>query len=185
MRRSRGTGSGAGGSGEEDRVDDVRENVTIEGGILVGHDGSECAQDAVRWAARLAARADLDLLVLGAWSMTSAPRPSSWSPGYVPPMTDWEEAVLDELSAHVRALRLDPSVRVTCHVVHRTPAKGLIEAAAGADLVVVGARGRGGFKGLLLGSTSDQVVHHAPCPVTVIRSGNARELRGAGEPAKV
>jgi nucleotide-binding universal stress UspA family protein len=165
-------------------VDDVRENVTLDGGILVGHDGSECAQDAVRWAGRLAQRADLDLHVLRAWSMTSAPRPSTWALGYVPPMTDWEQAVLDELTKHVRALHLDESVRVTCHVVHRSPAKALIEAAAGADLLVVGARGRGGFSGLLLGSTSDQVVHHAPIPVTVIRSGTARELRG-GEAAKV
>jgi nucleotide-binding universal stress UspA family protein len=178
-------GTVAGRDGEEDRVDDVRENVALDGGILVGHDGSECAQEAVRWAGRLAARAGLDLHVIRAWSMTSAPRPSTWSPGYVPPLADWEQAVHDELTKHVRAIGLDPSVRVTCHAVHRSPARGLIEAAEGADLVVVGARGRGGFKGLLLGSVSDQVVHHAPCPVTVIRSGTARELRGAGEPAKV
>lgn len=169
-------------------MDDVRETVTLDGGILVGHDGSECAQDAVRWAGRLAARADLDLHVLRAWSMTSAPRPSTWEPGYVPPLADWQQAVHDELTKHVRALKLDAAVRVTCHTVHRAPARGLIEAAAGADVVVVGARGRGGFAGLLLGSVSDQVVHHAPCPVTVVRSGTSRELRGgvlAGEAAKV
>lgn len=166
-------------------MDDVRETVTLDGGILVGHDGSECAQDAVRWAGRLAARANLDLHVVRAWSMTSAPRPSTWEPGYVPPITDWEQGVHDELTKHVKAAGVDPSVRVTCHVVHRSPTKGLIEAAAGADLLVVGARGRGGFAGLLLGSTSDQLVRHAPCPVTVIRSGNARELRGTGEPAQV
>jgi nucleotide-binding universal stress UspA family protein len=180
-------GGGVGATGEEDRVDDVRETVTVDGGILVGHDGSECAQDAVRWAGRLAARADLDLHVLRAWSMTTAPRPATWEPGYVPPLADWEKAVLDELTAHVRAVGLDPAVRLTCHAVHRSPARGLIEAAAGADLVVVGARGRGGFKGLLLGSVSDQVVHHAPCPVTVVRLGTSRELRGAvpGEKAAV
>jgi nucleotide-binding universal stress UspA family protein len=159
------------------RVDgDVAESVRIEGGILVGHDGSECAQHALRWAGELARRSGLDLHVLRAWSMTSAPRPASWSPGYVPPMDDWAGAVYEELNKHVTAARLDPSVRVTCHVVHRSPAKGLIETAAGADLLVVGARGRGGFGGLLLGSVSDQCVHHAPCPVTVVRTGAATPL---------
>jgi nucleotide-binding universal stress UspA family protein len=157
-------------------VDEVCERVQVDGGILVGHDGSECAQDAVRWAAGLAARASLDLHVIRSWSMTTAPRPSTWQAGYVPPMTDYEKAVLEELTAHVAAARLDPAVRVTCHVVHRAPAKALIEAGEGADLIVVGARGRGGFRGLLLGSVSDQVVHHAPCPVTVVRSGAGRPL---------
>jgi nucleotide-binding universal stress UspA family protein len=154
----------------------VAESARIQGGILVGHDGSECAQHALRWAGELARRADMDLHVLRAWSMTSAPRPASWSPGYVPPMEDWAGAVLEELTKQVTAARLDPAVRVSCHVVHRSPAKGLIETAEGADLLVVGARGRGGFGGLLLGSVSDQCVHHAPCPVTVIRSGTGASL---------
>jgi nucleotide-binding universal stress UspA family protein len=152
-------------------VEDLAESVQIEGGILVGHDGSKCAQEALGWAARLAARADMDLHVLRAWSMMTAPRPASWSPGYVPPLEEYEKAVLDELSAHVAKAKLDPAVRVTCHVVHTSAAQGMISAAAGADLLVVGARGRGGFAGLLLGSTSDQIVHHAPCPVTVVRAG--------------
>ena len=134
-------------------MEDVAEKVQIEGGILVGHDGSKCAQEALGWAARLAARADMDLHVLRAWSMMTAPQPKSWSPGYVPPLEEYEKAVYDELSAHVAAARLDPAVRVTCHVVHTSAAQGMITAAAGADLLVVGARGRGGFAGLLLGST--------------------------------
>jgi nucleotide-binding universal stress UspA family protein len=152
-------------------VEDVTEAVQIEGGILVGHDGSKCAQEALGWAARLAARADMDLHVLRAWSMMSAPQPKSWSPGYVPPLEEYEQAVHDELTRHVAAAGLDPAVRVTCHVAHTSAAQAMIAAGAGADLLVVGARGRGGFAGLLLGSTSDQVVHHAPCPVTVIRPG--------------
>jgi nucleotide-binding universal stress UspA family protein len=155
---------------------DVAESAQIEGGILVGHDGSECAQHALRWAGELARRSGMDLHVMRSWSMTSAPRPATWSPGYVPPMEDWAAAVLEQLNRQVAAAHLDPSVRVSCHVVHRSPAKGLIETAAGADLLVVGARGRGGFGGLLLGSVSDQVVHHAPCPVTVIRSGTGTSL---------
>jgi nucleotide-binding universal stress UspA family protein len=159
-------------------VDDVAEVVRIDGGIVVGHDGSKCAQEALTWASRLARRADLDLHVVRAWAMTSAPQPSTWSPGYVPPLADYEKAVHDELTSHVRKAQLDPSVRVTCHVVHKSAAQGLMQAAEGASLMVVGARGRGGFKGLLLGSVSDQLVHHAPCPVTVVRSGFSSGLTG-------
>jgi nucleotide-binding universal stress UspA family protein len=161
-------------------VDDVVEVVQVEGGIVVGHDGSKWSQEALAWAGRLACRADLDLHVVRAWSMMTAPQPSSWSPGYVPPLPDWEKAVLDELTAHVKAAGLDPSVRVTCHVVHNKPAQALMAAAQGASLLVVGARGRGGFRGLLLGSTSDQLVRHAPCPVTVVRTGaTGREIEAA------
>jgi nucleotide-binding universal stress UspA family protein len=152
-------------------MDDVVEVVHVDGGMVVGHDGSKCSQEALVWASRLARRADVDLHVVRAWSMMTAPQPSSWSPGYVPPLADWEKAVHDELTAHVKAAKLDADVRITCHVVHDKAAQGLINAAENAHLLVLGARGRGGFRGLLLGSTSDQLVHHAPCPVTVVRSG--------------
>jgi nucleotide-binding universal stress UspA family protein len=162
-------------------VAEVCEAVTIDGGILVGHDGSACAQEALLWAAGLAGRARLPLHVVRAWGLTTAPRPATWEPGFVPPLTDFEQAVREELEACVAAARLDPSIRVHTHVLHRPPARGLIEAAEGADLLVVGARGRGGFTGLLLGSVSDQCVHHAPCPVTVVRSGAGRPLPLAAE----
>ena len=168
-------------------MDEVREVVQVDGGIVVGHDGSKCAQEALLWASRLAKRADIDLHVVRAWSMTTAPQPKTWEPGYVPPMTDWEQAVRDELEAHVDGAGLDPTVRVTCHVVHRPPVQAMLGAAEGANLLVVGARGRGGFSGLLLGSVSDQLVHHASCPVTVIRSGSGgRHFTTAeGAPAAV
>ena len=164
-------------------MDGVREVVHVEGGIVFGHDGSSCAQEALRWAGRLALRADLDLHVVRSWAMMTAPRPSTWAAGYVPPLVDWEKAVLDELTGHVEAAGLDPTVRVTCHVVHKAPARALMAAAAGANLLVVGARGRGGFAGLLLGSVSDQLVHHAPCPVTVVRSGATGREIGPATPA--
>jgi nucleotide-binding universal stress UspA family protein len=159
---------------------EVCEAVRVEGGVVVGHDGSKCAQEALAWAGRLARRAGIELHVVRAWAMMSAPQPPTWTPGYVPPLTDWEKAVHDQLAAHVAAANLDPAVRVTCHVIHKAPAEGLMNAAEGASLLVVGARGRGGFRGLLLGSVSDQLVHHAPCPVTVVRTGaTGRELASA------
>jgi len=160
-------------------VDDVQEVVQVDGGIVVGHDGSKCAQEALTWAAALAARAGLELHVVRAWAMMTAPQPSTWEPGFVPPLPDYEQAVHDELTAHVKAAKLDAKVRVTCHVVHKSPAQGLMSAAEGADLMVLGARGRGGFAGLLLGSVSDQLVHHAPCPVTVVRTGATGRGLGA------
>jgi|tagenome__1003787_1003787.scaffolds.fasta_scaffold20424155_2 nucleotide-binding universal stress UspA family protein len=142
-----------------------------EGGVVVGHDGSGCAQEALTWAASLAERTGWPLHVVRAWRIATAPQPASWSPGYVPPITDYEQAVQADLESDVAAV-LGPNrtCEITCHVVHAPPVKALIQAAEGADVLVVGARGRGGFAGLLLGSVSDQVTHHAPCPVTVVRS---------------
>src|SRR5918997_7204050 len=113
-------------------MDDVCEAVRVEGGIVVGHDGSKSAQEALVWAGRLACRADLDLHVVRAWAMMTAPQPSSWTPGYVPPLPDWEKPVHDELTAHVKAAGLDAAVKVTCHVVHDKAAPGLIGAAQNA-----------------------------------------------------
>ncbi len=141
------------------------------GGVVVGHDGSGCAQEALQWGADLARRAQWPLHVVRAWRIATAPQPSTWEPGYVPPVSDYEKAVQADLEADVAAvLGAERARSATYHVVHASPVRALIDAARGADVLVVGARGRGGFAGLLLGSVSDQVTHHAPCPVTVVRS---------------
>jgi nucleotide-binding universal stress UspA family protein len=66
-----------------------------------------------------------------------------------------------------------PDVHVTRVVVHDKPSSALLAHATTAQLVVVGTRGRGAFRGLVLGSTSQHLLHHAPCPVTVVRDGCA------------
>jgi nucleotide-binding universal stress UspA family protein len=143
----------------------------VDGGVVVGHDGSGCAQEAVQWAAALAERAQWPLHVVRAWRIATAPQPPSWAPGFVPPISDYERAVQADLESDVTAvLGAERGRAAICHVVHAPPVKALIEAAKGADVLVVGARGRGGFAGLLLGSVSDQVTRHAPIPVTVVRS---------------
>ena len=147
---------------------DVAESVDVQGGVVVGHDGSEPAARATRWAARIAVLLDVPLHVVRAWSLTSAPRPKISTPGYVPPITDFEQAVRDQLEADVASLDLPEECQVECHVVHAAPARALLESAERAELLVVAARGKGGFRGLLLGSTADQVARHAPCPVTIV-----------------
>jgi nucleotide-binding universal stress UspA family protein len=146
----------------------MRAPVTIDGGILVGHDGSTASSEAVSWAARHAARLGIALHVLRAWSLTNAPRPASMEPGYVPPPEDFEQAVLEELGRDVAALHLPADCTVELHAVRGQSSAKLLEAAEGAELLVVGRRGAGGFRGLLTGSTADQVVRHAPCPVVVV-----------------
>ena len=146
------------------------ERVQISGGVVVGEDGSVPSRRAVVWAAQDAGRRGVTLHVLQAWSMTSAPRPASWAPGYVPALPDWEAAVVEKLDARCTDLLADTAgVVVEVHAVHGRPAQALIEASRRADLVVVGTRGRGGFAGLVLGSVAEQVVRHAYCPVTVVR----------------
>jgi nucleotide-binding universal stress UspA family protein len=69
-----------------------------------------------------------------------------------------------------------PGVRVEQHVVHGSPAERLVEYAKGASLLVVGTRGTGGLRGMVLGSTSQAVLRHAPCPVLLVRPGLAEQM---------
>lgn len=145
---------------------EVDDGIHLEGGVLVGHDGSASAGQAVRWAAEHAAALGKPLHVLRAWSITDAPTPRTREGGYVPPLDDWEEAVREQLADDIAALDLPGEVEL--HVVHGGSARSLIAAAQGADLLVVARRGEGGFRGLGFGSTADQVVQHAPCPVITV-----------------
>lgn len=142
--------------------------LSIDSGIVVGHDGSALADTAVARAATFAARLGTPLHVVRVWSLTTAPKPSSMTPGYVPPAEDFETAVLEALKEHVDALDLPAGTEVQLHAVRGQSAEKLLEVAQGAELLVVGTRGGGGFRGLLMGSTADQVVRHAKVPVLVV-----------------
>jgi nucleotide-binding universal stress UspA family protein len=148
-------------------MEKVSTTLDASGAVLVGHDGSDPSGSAVRWAARLAGRLDVPLMVVRTWALSSAPRPSTWSAGYVPPLTDFEAAVLQSLERDIAALKLE-GVEVTCRVLHGSAGRRLFEVSEGAEMLVVGSRGIGGFRGLLLGSTAAQLVGHAQCPVVVI-----------------
>jgi nucleotide-binding universal stress UspA family protein len=139
-------------------------------GIIVGVDGSDHSRHALEWAIREAAVRHAPLTVLTVQQAVA---------GY------WGGPVLypgdEELAkqAHERAKqetdrtleKIDPESRpssVTVRAVNGLPAEALLEAAADADMLIVGSRGAGGFKRLPMGSVSTQVTHHAHCPVVVI-----------------
>lgn len=142
--------------------------LNITSGIVAGHDGSILAGEAVQRAARLAHKLEMPLHVVRVWSLRNAPTPATAAPGYVPPTEDYVAAVEAELADHMGRLDLPAGLEVHLHAVRGQSSEALIEAAGTAEMLVVGTRGSGGFKGLLLGSTADQVLRHATIPVLVV-----------------
>lgn len=150
----------------------AQREINISGGVLVGHDGSQFSAHALNWALDYArAKGGLPITIARIWSLTTAPRPATWARGYVPPLEDYADAVLDALRADVApSIGNDPGLEVSCQAVHGKSGARLIEASARADILVVGRRGMGGFTGLLLGSVSSQVLSNAQCTVVVVKS---------------
>jgi nucleotide-binding universal stress UspA family protein len=148
----------------------VTRDVSPDGGVVVGDDGSAGAGRAVRYAAEEARRRGTTLHVLRAWTIVSAPRPDDLPAGIAASMTELEAATRAAEEARVADLLGDPPpTPVEVHTCHGPPAQSLLKAAETADVVVVGSRGRGGFASLVLGSVAEQVVRHSAAPVIVVR----------------
>ena len=137
--------------------------------IVVGVDGSPQSRTALKWAAAEALDHEADLVVLNVWEHTMLPPSGSVSVSerYVPDPSqrtaeDLVEVIKEELGE-------DPPVVVEPRVKQGNPAKVLIDQSADADLLVVGTRGHGGFRGLVLGSVSQHVAAYASCSVAVVR----------------
>lgn len=132
--------------------------------IVVGVDGSASAAAALRWAVDEAGRHDATVVAVLAWSyldQRQEGKSEPFDPSY------GEDDARDQLRTSIESVA--PRLSIEQHVVCDLPAPALLEAGSDADLLVVGARGLGGFKGLLLGSVSERVLEHAPCPVAVVR----------------
>jgi nucleotide-binding universal stress UspA family protein len=137
--------------------------------VLVGVDGSPSSHKALAWAAAEAAEHGADLVVLNVWEHTLPPPTGSVSVSerYVPdPSQRTAEDLLKEIK---EVLGENPPVLVQPRVKQGSPAKVLIEQSADSDLLVVGTRGHGGFRGHVLGSVSQHVAAYAKCSVTVVR----------------
>ena len=136
--------------------------------IVVGIDGSSTAREALRWAIAEARHHGAQLVVVHAWHDPYIGTALPFSPGLLDP-TSYQavgERLVDTIVDQEDLSGLPAPVRKV--IVHDSPAHALVEAAKDADLLVVGSRGHGGFTGLLVGSVSQQVIHHATCPVVVL-----------------
>ena len=143
--------------------------------VAVGVDGAEPSGPALGFAFEEASLRKARLRVVHAWS-----HPASYGPWNMQPVVYEAQIVAEEES---RALEETlavwrekyPDVEVVSEVVQGGPARILGGVSARADLLVVGTRGRGGFTGLLLGSVSHALLHHAQCPVAVVPSGDVHQ----------
>jgi nucleotide-binding universal stress UspA family protein len=128
--------------------------------IVVGVDGSLASKAALAWAISQAARTDAVVEVVTAYYWFPMPIEEIDFRGLATHMA--EDAIFD-------AVDQGPPVKIVSKVVRGNAAKVLLDAARGAELLVVGSRGHGGLATALLGSVSGQCVHHATCPVVVVR----------------
>ncbi len=144
--------------------------------VVVGVDGSECAREALEFAVGEAVLRGANLRVISAWNLAPAVYAGGFAPGpdreTIEAFRDAGEKVVKDALAEAK--RLQPSVVADGRAIEGPAAEVLLNEARDAILIVVGNRGRGGFASLLLGSVSQQVVHHAACPVVVVRDSDPR-----------
>jgi nucleotide-binding universal stress UspA family protein len=139
------------------------EHGAIRRRIVVGVDGSESSIDALRWAQRIGAGIGGEIDAVAAWNYPTTYGMAGWS-------DDWDPAT------HAARLLADtltstfgdtPPTGLRTSVVGGHPAHVLLDASVGAELLVVGSRGHGGFVGLLIGATSAYCAEHAACAVLI------------------
>jgi nucleotide-binding universal stress UspA family protein len=136
--------------------------------IVVGIDGSEGSERALVFAAGEAALRRRGLRIVAAWHVPT----SLYAQGFfVSPevASGFEHAARASAEAQAaKVMQGHPEVISELLVCERLPAQVLIEQSAEAEMLVVGSRGLGGFRGLLLGSVSQQCAQHARCPVVIV-----------------
>jgi nucleotide-binding universal stress UspA family protein len=165
--------------------------------VVVGVDGSEGAKEALRWALGEARLRKAPVRAVHAWmfgyiggSVEGYPYWGGALGAYTSlgvDLGDLHEAAEDLLErALADAGEETEGIEIERQVIQGPAAQVLVEAAFPGDLLVVGSRGHGGFAGLMLGSVSQQCVHHAPCPIVVVHpptpTPTSDELVAAAEP---
>jgi nucleotide-binding universal stress UspA family protein len=141
--------------------------------IIVGVDHSPGAKETLRFALEEARLRDTSLRVVHAWQFgyVGATGIEGGLPAVGGELAEFRNAAAEALDATLRETISEASgVKIQRRVVEGAPAAVLVNESRGAELLVVGSRGHGGFARLLLGSVSQQCAQHAECPVVIVRS---------------
>jgi len=145
----------------------MTENSVVRGRIVVGVDGSDHSVLALRWAVQQAELTGADVEVIACWQWPAS------AGGFLPyenfDMSGITRKAVDAAVASVVGDGNQTGVAVRTTVVEGYPARALLDAAKGAELLVVGSRGHHAVSGLLLGSVGLHCATHAPCPVLIVR----------------
>ncbi len=155
--------------------------------LVVGVDGSPCSAQALDWALRQAVLQGASVDAVACWQPPVLISGAAGFGSYIDPttfdLTDVTSEVLDKaLAAALGDVPDAGTLSVRTRVVAGHPARALLTAAEGADLLVVGSRGHGELSGMLLGSVGLHCVAHAPCPVVVVRGTVPAQARSAVPP---
>ncbi|MEU8482636.1 MULTISPECIES: universal stress protein [unclassified Streptomyces] len=147
--------------------------------IVVGVDGSKHSKDALRWAVRQATLVGGRVHAVMSWEWSTNPFSLS-GPADGDTAAGGRELLSPEETSRAKLIHIvtetvgeNPPVPVHSRVMQGHAAKVLVEASGAAELLVVGTRGYGGFKGAMLGSVSQQVTQYAHCSVVVVRDKSA------------
>ena len=148
--------------------------------IVVGSDGSDQASQALFKAVDMASDWNAELTAVVALPVSAGGGALSWLPVAVD-----RQILVDDIKESL-GTAIDKALRgrdlwVARHVLDGSPAALLTEFSTAVDLVVVGTRGRGGFAGMLLGSTSQTVLHHSTCPVMTVPSRKRESAHGPAQ----
>jgi len=138
------------------------------GKIVVGVDGSAGSREALRWAFAEAQLRSATLEAVTVWQYPVTASLPTFGVMDTPSdfATEARSSLIEILTSE--GITADSPIPVTTLVAEGNPARALLDAAESADLLVVGSRGHGGFTGVLVGSVSQQCVHHATCPIVVV-----------------
>ncbi|MEV0429704.1 universal stress protein [Micromonospora sp. NPDC050495] len=151
----------------------VRDEPRADGPVVVGVDGSALSREAIGFAFAEAAQRGTDLVAVHAWLYPASPAFREAYGDIMPLVYDPQELRAEEERVLAEAMagwaERYPQVRVRQKLVAANAARALVEESTEAQLTVVGAHGRGSLGGLLLGSISHAVLHHARSPLAIVR----------------